>query len=328
MLKRFVFGLSLLFLVGCNVSASVLDDDMIDFETIAESTYHLQQKTMPTLYHLDTLPNINIAAKAAILTNGKTGEVLYGQNVHESLPIASMSKIMSMVLVLEAIETGKIHWDDQVTISNYAYKISNHPGYSSVYLREDSTYTIEDLFQAMVIRSANGATIALAEAVHVTEERFVEQMNEKAAQLGLMNTSFVNSTGLTNKSLLGYHFLGSEEDSNKMSAYDLTLLTNHIIERFPELLEITQQPTFDFEGNTYHSTNFMLENPDLHINEATYPGVLGLKTGYTGDAGHGFTGIVQIEDRQFVSVIIGHEDGMQRFLDTKMLYEFVAEQIR
>src|SRR5699024_8715692 len=140
-----------------------------------------------------------------------------------------MSKIMSELLVLEAIDDGIIHWKDEIQISEYAFTISNQPGFASVKLKKDKTYTVRELFYAMAIQSANGAAIALAEAVSGSEKEFVTSMNEKAKQLGLNDTVFVNSTGLTNHDLNGYYSTGSVDDTNKMSANDLAILAQTII---------------------------------------------------------------------------------------------------
>src|SRR5690625_1672489 len=184
---------------------------ILGYKTSFETKDHTEllsiftSKPFAEKYVLEPLNDIHVDAKAAIVINAVTGDVLFEQQSNVSLPIASMSKIMTQLIVLEAIERGDIHWDDDDSVSDYAYIISHQPGYASVLLERDATYTVEQLFEAMTIRSANGATIALAEYVAGTEGAFVQLMNDRAEQLKLTTASFVNSTGLSNRDLLGFH---------------------------------------------------------------------------------------------------------------------------
>ena len=278
------------------------------------------------------LSNIELQAEAALLINAENGDILYEKNTEEALPIASMSKMMTELIILEAIDEGKVSWDDTVTVSDYAFTISHHPGFASVLLNQDKNYTIRELFLAMAIRSANGATIALAEAVHGTEKDFVEKMNEKAQQLGLQNSNFVNTTGLGNEYLGEYYSVGSPNDSNIMSARDVITLATYLIDQFPNILDIAKTPQIDFHQETYINTNLML--PDLVGKsmeyfglDLSYEGIDGLKTGFTNEAGYCFTGTVEIGDMRFISVIMGSNNSEDRFIETKQLYEAIKEQI-
>lgn len=323
-MKRIKLVIILLFLTACTINAT--EEDKIYFP---ERVLQLEGKSMPERYVVDPISDLDIRAEAAILINAVTGEVIFEKNSSTSLAVASMSKIMTELLILEAIEKDVLHWEDTTKISEYAYTISNHPGFSSVLLERDQTYTIEELFHAMAIRSANGATIALAEAMSGSEKEFVALMNKRARELGLEDTHFVNSTGLTNDDLQGFHSTGSLDDKNMMSAKDLAALTKYIIERFPELLEVTKLKEFDFQGKTYSNSNWMLTGTEVDFIDVdvTYDGVDGLKTGFTEEAGYGFTGTVQMGDVRVISVIIGTEEIEDRFLETIMLYEAVEEQM-
>lgn len=323
-MKRIKLVIILLFLTACTINAT--EEDKIHFP---ERVLQLEGKSMPERFVVDPISDLDIQAEAAILINALTGEVIFEKNSSTSLAVASMSKIMTELLILEAIEEDTLRWEDTTKISEYAYIISNHPGFSSVLLERDQTYTIEELFHAMAIRSANGATIALAEAMSGSEKEFVARMNKKARELGLEDTHFVNSTGLTNNDLQGFHSTGSLDDKNMMSAKDLAALTKYIIERFPELLEVTKLKEFDFQGKTYSNSNWMLTGTEVDFIDVdvTYDGVDGLKTGFTEEAGYGFTGTVQMGDVRVISVIIGTEEIEDRFLETMMLYEAVEEQM-
>lgn len=266
------------------------------------------------------LTDVELEAKAAVLIDAETGHILFQHNSDVSLPTASMSKLMTELLVLEAIDGGQIDWDTEVPISDYAYDISNTPRYATVHLDQAQSYTVKELFDAMAIHSANGATIALAEHVSGSERLFVQEMNQRAAELGLHTSTFVNSTGLDNKHLGDYYSVGTVDDLNKMSALDLAKLARHLIFHHPILLEITSQPYNFANDQEYPNTNLMLTD------SVPYLGVDGLKTGYTKSAGYGFTGTVQQGDTRFISVVMGSESIQERFLETEILYDHAFDQ--
>src|SRR5690625_734060 len=258
----------------------------------------------------ETLHNTDINAVAAILINAENGEILYGKNIYKQLPIASMSKMMTELIVLDAIEKKIIAWDDPVPISDYSFTISNTPGLSSIPLQQSELYTIRDLFMAAAILSANDASIALAEATYGSEKKFVANMNNKAKQLGLMQTQFVNTTGLSNKDLGEFYSTGELNDSNEMSAKDVATLAKHLIDEYPEIIDITSMPTFDFQGETFSNTNWMLpefvdKSVDYTRFDVGFSGVDGIKTGFIDEAGYCFTGTVVIDNIRFISVVMG-----------------------
>lgn len=146
---------------------------------------------------------INVNADGAILIDGETGKVLYEKNGDSPLGVASMTKMMTEYLLLDAVKHGKVKWDQDYHVSELVYKISQPRDLSNVPLRQDGTYKVRELYEAMTIYSANGATIALAEIIGGSETNFVKMMNEKAKKLGLKNTKFVNSAGLNNKDYHG-----------------------------------------------------------------------------------------------------------------------------
>lgn len=328
-LKIISLFISVMLLTACNISFINGGHSFEQFHAASEHIRVLDEKQMPQRFDIDPLANITLEAKAGILIHATTGDILFEKNINESLAIASMSKVMTELLVLEAIEDGTLHWEDEIEISDYAYLISNTPGYASVLLQQDQTYKVSDLFQAMAIRSANGATIALAEAVAGSEQAFVERMNERAAQLQLNDTVFVNSTGLTNSDLFDLHSVGKKDDNNLMSAKDLAFLTRYIVNNHPYLLEITKNSEFVFQDVTFTNSNWML--PDLQQtwidDDVTFKGVDGLKTGFTKDAGYGFVGTMRADNRRFISVIIGTDEVENRFIETKVLYEALKTQL-
>lgn len=329
-MKRVIILFSLSVLIGaCNIAINITKKETDQPKTHLEMSRSLMSKKMIETQHIDPLSDIQITAKSAVLINTINGDVLFKKRMDDPLPIASMSKIMSTLLVLEAVEKGKIQWEDNVPISDYAHTISHQPGYASIELQQDTSYTVQELFHAMTIASANGATIALAELISDSEKNFVHLMNQKARYLQLETASFVNSTGLTNHHLLSHHSIGSLEDSNKMAAIDLAKLTTTVLDNYPHILDITEKKSFRIQDETFMSSNWMLPGTDVDFIDidVTFSGVDGIKTGFTEDAGYGFTGTVQIDGIRFVSVIIGSEKMEERFLETKMLYNAISEQL-
>ncbi len=188
-----------------------------------------------------------------------------------------MTKMMSEYLVHEAVDKGKLKWDQKIKVSEYAYKVSQDASLSNVALENGGSYTVKELYEAMAIFSANGATIALAEAIAGKEVDFVKMMNDKSKELGLKNYKFVNSTGLTNKDLKGMHPEGTTADEeNKMSAKDVATLAQHLIKDYPKVLDTAKIPKKEFrpekEKFAMSNWNWMLKGL---VKE--YDGVDGLK---------------------------------------------------
>ncbi|GAE94449.1 D-alanyl-D-alanine carboxypeptidase [Gracilibacillus boraciitolerans JCM 21714] len=269
------------------------------------------------------IKDLEINASSAYLINAETGRVLYEKNSDLPLPTASMSKMMTELLVLEAIDKQIINWDTSVSISDYVYAISSQPGFASVHLEQDKVYTVKDLFDAMAIHSANGAAIALAEAVATSEKDFVMKMNEKAEQLGLAKSQFVNSTGLDNEHLGKYFSVGTFEDTNTMSAKDIATLAQYLINKYPELLEVISQNQYIKNDQYYHNTNWML--PGVTAYGLAYQGVDGLKTGFTDLAGYCFAGTVEEDGVRLISVVMGTSSKTERFEETEKLYDAAFE---
>lgn len=210
----------------------------------------------------------------------------------------------------------------KIKVSEYAYKVSQDASLSNVALENGGIYTVKELYEAMAIFSANGATIALAEAIAGKEVDFVKMMNDKSKELGLKNYKFVNSTGLTNKDLKGMHPEGTTADEeNKMSAKDVATLAQHLIKDYPKVLDTAKIPKKEFrpekEKFAMSNWNWMLKGL---VKE--YDGVDGLKTGSTPEAGDCFTGTVERNGMRFISVVIKTSSHTARFDETKKLYDY------
>ena len=263
--------------------------------------------------------SLGLNAEAAILVDAETGAILYEKNADVVLGVASMSKMMTEYLVLEAIKDGSISWDQKVMISEYIHNLSSpNMGLSNVGLTQGEQYTVKELYEAMAIFSANAATSALAEVVGGTEKGFVELMNKKAEELKLGEYKFVNSSGLNNSDLLGNHPAGNPDDENVMSAKATARLAYHLLKDFPEVIDTASKPVLKFrDGRDYKNFNYML--PGLVFE---YPGVDGLKTGSTDFAGFGFTATAKKGDNRFITVVMKTSSKEERFTETRKLLDY------
>lgn len=226
-------------------------------------------------------------AKATIVLNASTGKILYENNAKEALPIASLSKLMTQYVVLEAIAEGGISWDSLYSPSAAALNMPS--GAVKLDMQADETYTVEELFTAMTVISANDAAIALTEMISGTEEKFVAQMNSNAKKLGLSKTYFINATGLDG------------EETNLATARDVAAIANVLIDEHPEILRFTSMTDFTTsEGVKRWSTNLMLPG----MPEAM-AGMDGLKTGYTELAESCFASTGIYDGDRIITVVLG-----------------------
>lgn len=262
---------------------------------------------------------LGINAEAAILLDAKTGKILYQKNPDAVLGVASMSKMMTEYLVLEAIHNKKLSWDQKVMINEYVHKLSAAPGLSNVGLTQGEEYTVKELYEAMAIFSGNAATVALAETVAGTEKNFVALMNKRAGELGLKDFKFVNASGLNNESLLGNVPAGGPNDENVMSARATAKLAYQLITDYPEVIEIAKTPKLIFakDGREYPNFNWML--PGLIFE---YKGVDGLKTGSTDFAGYCFTATAERNGQRFISVVMKASSKDTRFTETRKVLDY------
>lgn len=259
---------------------------------------------VPQAAQAETDP-LNLTVDAAIMIDAETGKILYSKNAEQPLAIASMTKMMTEYLLFEAIEEGRISWDQQYSVTDYTYKLSQNRALSNVPLRQDGTYSIRELYEAMAIYSANAATVAIAETIAGTEDNFVNLMNEKAEEMGLEGYTFVNSTGLNNADLMGMHPASTgANDENVMPAESVARLAFLLLQDYPEVLEVASIPKKTFREGTEDAIemsnwNFML--PGLVYE---YEGIDGLKTGTTELAGHSFTGTAERNGMRLITVVM------------------------
>lgn len=227
----------------------------------------------------------DVNAKSAVLMDAHTGTVLYAKNANEALPPASVTKVMTLLLIMEAIDGGNLSLQDTVSVSEYAASM----GGSQVYLEPYEEMTVEDLLKSVVISSANDAAVALAEKVSGSEEAFVNRMNERAAELGMENTHFENVTGLDD-----------DVENHTLSALDIALVSRELITKHPLILQYSS-----IWMDTIRDGAFGLSNTNRLIR--FYSGATGLKTGSTSKAGFCISATASRDGMHLIAVIMGSE---------------------
>lgn len=267
--------------------------------------------------------DFDVAAKHAIAIEANTGKVLYEKNATQPVEIASITKLITVYLVYEAIEQGKISLTTPVEISDYPYQLTTNSEASNVPL-DARNYTVEELLDATLVSSANSAAIALAEKVAGSEKDFVDMMKAKLQEWGIQDATLVNSTGLNNETLGDNIYPGSKkDDENKLSAYDVAIVARNLILKYPQVLEITKKPSSTFAGMTITSTNYMLEDMP-----AFRGGIDGLKTGTTDKAGESFVGTTVEKGMRIITVVLNaqNQDGnpFTRFTATSNLLDYIS----
>ena len=246
--------------------------------------------------------NLDVASKSALLMDMATGTVLYEQNAHEKLPPASVTKVMTMLLIMEAIDSGKISWDDMVTVSEDAAA----KGGSQIYLKVGETMSVSDMLKSVAVSSANDCACALAEHIAGSENAFVEKMNLRAGQLGMNDTHFVNCTGLDDDPNAKEHLT---------SAYDIAIMSRELMLNHPDIQKFTT-----IWMDTVRNGAFGLSNTNKLIR--FYPGATGLKTGFTSAAGYCLSATAQRDGLGLIAVVMGAKTSQERFAGCKAMLDY------
>lgn len=241
----------------------------------------------------------DVEAESAVLMDAKTGKVLYAKSPDKALPPASVTKVMTLLLVMEHIDSGKMKMTDKITVSEYAASM----GGSQVFLEPGEEIGVEDLLKSVVISSANDGAVAFAEAVAGSEEAFVKRMNERAGELGMKSTSFENATGL-------------DDDTKKhtMSAYDIALASRELILNHPDILKYSS-----IWMDSIRNGEFGLSNTNRLIR--FYKGATGLKTGSTAKAGFCISATAERDGMHLIAVIMGSKTRDERNNTAKKLLD-------
>ncbi len=244
----------------------------------------------------DLAPN----AKSAIMIEASTGEILFQKNKDEKLAPASMTKMMSMLLIMEEIENGNLKWNEMITTSEKASSM----GGSQIFLKVGEKMTAEDLLKGVAIASGNDAVVALAERISGSEEQFVKRMNIRAKDLGLKNTNFINATGLT-------------ADNHYSSAYDMSLIAKELV-KHEKILEFTS--TYEDYLRKDTKSPFWLVNTNRLVRFKE--GVDGLKTGFTDEAGYCLTATMKKDNMRLITVVMKEENTSKRSADTTKMLDY------
>jgi serine-type D-Ala-D-Ala carboxypeptidase (penicillin-binding protein 5/6) len=252
----------------------------------------------PSVFAEEKKLNLSSKAKSAILIERDTGNILYEKNAHEKLPPASMTKIMTMLLILEAIEKGTLKWDEKVRTSEHAASM----GGSQIFLEAGEEMTVEEMMKGIAIASGNDASVAMAERIAGSEEAFVDMMNKKAEELGLKNTSFKNPTGLP-------------ADGHYSTAHDMAIIAKELM-KYDEITKYTGKYEDYLRQNT--DKKFWLVNTNRLVK--FYPGVDGVKTGFTTEAKYCLTASAKKGKMRVIAVVFGAPTPKDRNAEiTKML---------
>lgn len=250
--------------------------------------------------------NLQLAkdAKSAILIERDTGTVLFEKNSREELPPASMTKIMTMLLIMEAIDQGTLRYDEKIRTSEYAASM----GGSQIFLEPGEEMTVDELLRGIAIASANDASVALAERIAGSEEAFVEKMNKKAKELGLKNTVFTNTTGLP-------------DEGHYSTAHDMAIIAKELL-KYEDITKYTGLYESYLRENT--DKKFWLVNTNRLVK--FYPGVDGLKTGYTGEAKYCLTATAERDGMRVIAVVFGAPTSKERNAQISKMLDYAFSQ--
>lgn len=246
--------------------------------------------------------DMEIPSKSAVLMDVATGTVLYEQDSHTPLAPASVTKVMTMLLIMEAIDSGRIGWNDLVTTSEAAAA----KGGSQIFLKVGETMSVADMVKSIAVSSANDCACAMAEHIAGSEPAFVEMMNQRAKELGMQDTHFVNCTGLDD---------APEAKDHKTSAYDIALMSRELLKNHPDIKKYTT-----IWMDTVRNGAFGLANTNKLVR--FYQGATGLKTGFTSQAGYCLSASAMREDMEMIAVVMGSATSKERFAACKSLLDY------
>ena len=245
--------------------------------------------------------DLKIGGKSALLMDIATGTILYESNAHDPLAPASVTKVMTMLLIMEAIDSGKISWDDTVTTSEAAAA----KGGSQVYLKVGESMSVKDMLKSIAVSSANDCACAMAEFIAGSESAFVERMNSRAAELGMNDTHFVNCTGLDDS---------EDAENHRTSAHDIAVMSRQLLLHHPDIKKFTT-----IWMDSVRDGTFGLSNTNKLIR--FYDGATGLKTGFTAGAGYCLSASAARDGMELIAVVMGAENSQVRFHACKTMLD-------
>lgn len=295
-IQAFLIGLMMI-LTCLGTSVPVYADDEVDQQNTQENAEESAGKEQ-------TEPAVEITAPSAVLMEASTGTVIFEKDADTARPPASVTKVMTMLLIFDALSDGSISLDDEVTVSEYAASM----GGSQVFLEPGEVQTVDTMLKCIAVASANDACVAMAEYICGNEEEFVNRMNERAAGLGMENTHFVNCNGLDAK-------------GHVTSARDIALMSRELIAKYPQIHDYSMI----WMENITHTTNkgtseFGLTNTNKLVRQYEY--ATGLKTGSTGDAKFCVSATAEKNGIELIAVVMAAENSKDRFADAVKLFNY------
>lgn len=297
--------LCIIFVILFSISIkSLANDESYIWSTIETSTTpeKVNTNTVETNSEIQENNSLNLESGSAILIEQTTGKVLYAHNIHEQLRPASVTKVMSILLIMEALENGKISLTDQVPCSENAASM----GGSQIWLDPRETLSVDEMLKAICVNSANDCVVAMAEYIAGTEESFVQMMNDKAKELGMNDTTFKNCHGL-------------DEDGHVTSSYDIALMSRELLTKYPDVTRYTTiwMDTLRDGKSQLSNTNKLIKN---------YKGATGLKTGSTSLALYNLSASATRDDLSLIAVIMKAPSTKIRFEEATKLLDYGFNQ--
>ena len=305
-MKKLLVVLFLFFV--CSASVLAVDSNSSENGNNSNNNQEVQEKSLDdsdTTINKDNNGDsngISLAsnARSAIMIEASTGKIIFEKNINEKLPMASMTKMMTLLLIMENLENGNLKWDEKITTSSHAASM----GGSQIFLEVGEQMTVEEMVKGICIASGNDASVAMAERIGGTEEEFVKMMNKKVKELGLHDTNFVNACGL-------------DDDNHYSSAYDMAIIAKELV-KYEKILEFTGTYEDYLRKNTDKS--FWLVNTNKLVRY--YSGVDGLKTGYTDKAGYCITTTAKKDNMRLITVVMGEPTSAIRNSETTSMLDY------
>lgn len=303
-IKRSITILMIFIILFANVKISFASEETYIWSTLETSAEieENKEKTVETNSDIEENNSLNLESGSAILIEQSTGKILYAHNIHEKLRPASVTKVMSILLIMEALQNGKISLTDQVPCSENAASM----GGSQIWLDPRETLSVDDMLKAICVNSANDCVVAMAEYIAGTEESFVQMMNNKAKELGMNDTTFKNCHGL-------------DEDGHLTSSYDIALMSRELLKKYPEVTKYTTiwMDTLRDGKSQLSNTNKLIKN---------YKGATGLKTGSTSLALYNLSVSATRDNLSLIAVIMKAPSTKVRFSEATKLLDYGFNQ--
>ncbi|GAJ26456.1 D-alanyl-D-alanine carboxypeptidase [Liquorilactobacillus sucicola DSM 21376 = JCM 15457] len=302
---------------------------MIAVTTFASAASGIMLNESAKADTVSTDKTLQLDVKAAIAVDAKTGQIIYSKNSDQTLPVASMTKLLSIYLVMQAVKEGKLSWDQKVPVDDASFQVSQDTKMSNVPLKKDTKYTVRQLYQASLIYSANGAVMTLANAVAGSQQAFVNKMKQLLRSWNIKDAELYTTSGLGNDEIGSGKYPGAPAKAeNKLSAKDMALISQKLLHDYPEVLKTTSIARMKFNNGTSETEmenwNWMLKG--LAKSYSDLP-VDGLKTGTSDSAGANFAGTVNKDGKRIITIVLGakhdNDADTSRFEQTQKLMSYV-----